>query len=57
MTRRCLQKAGRSIINVPVSIVTRESFSDLKDAMGVQSQAEVVGRAVAIIKAITLVAR
>lgn len=44
-------------INVPVSRATRQGLHELKEAMQVSSQAEVIEKAVAILLAIQKVAR
>ena len=44
-------------INVPVSKATRQGLHELKESMGVASQAEVIEKAVAIMLAIQKVAR
>lgn len=44
-------------INVPVSRATRAGLHELKESMGVASQAEVIEKAVAILLAIQKAAR
>ncbi|RJF92636.1 hypothetical protein [Noviherbaspirillum saxi] len=44
-------------INVPVSQATRQGLHELKESMGVASQAEVIEKAVAIMLAIQKIAR
>jgi hypothetical protein len=44
-------------INVPVTRATREGLHELKESMGVASQADVIEKAVAILLAIQKVAR
>jgi hypothetical protein len=44
-------------INVPVSKATRAGLHELKESMGVASQAEVIEKAVAILLAIQKTAR
>lgn len=44
-------------INVPVSRATRAGLHELKESMGVSSQAEVIEKAVAILLAIQRAAR
>ena len=55
--QKLLASEHEGFINVPVSRATREGLHQLKENMGVASQAEVIEKAVAILLAIQKAAR